>query len=154
MENGQTYVIWLSELRRSMGKLAILCKWAGIVLKIVFAHLGLELLLKCIELALVTVEIIVVRLLSEVLQDLTRWVVEVSWSTFGVQSLTLILRLWLALRVQWSGWAIRTFSRFTISWSLFLWGSWAILFYGWDVWVSTEVLNIVVEWVLTVLNNL
>tara|TARA_B110001450_G_C17581421_1_gene465093 strand:- start:338 stop:589 length:252 start_codon:yes stop_codon:yes gene_type:complete len=83
-----------------MGKLAILCKWAGIVLKIVFAHLGLELLLKCIELALVTVEIIVVRLLSEVLQDLTRWVVEVSWSTFGVQSLTLILRLWLALRVQ------------------------------------------------------
>jgi hypothetical protein len=100
LENGQTYVIWLSELRRSMSKLAILCKWACIVFKIVLAHLGLELLLKCIELALVSVEIIVVGLLSEMLQNLTRRVVEVSWSTFGVQSLTLILRLWLALRVQ------------------------------------------------------
>tara|TARA_B110000285_G_scaffold231569_1_gene300572 strand:- start:532 stop:783 length:252 start_codon:yes stop_codon:yes gene_type:complete len=83
-----------------VSKLAILLKWACIVFEIVLAHLGLELLLKCIELALVSVEIIVIGLLSEMLQNLTRRVVEVSWSTFGVQSLTLILRLWLALRVQ------------------------------------------------------
>lgn len=93
-------VIWLSELRRSMGELAVLLERAYIILKIVLAHLGLIFLLKCIELALVSIKVIVVRLLSEVLQNLTRWVVKVSWSSLRVQSFSLILRLWLALRVE------------------------------------------------------
>ena len=90
MENGQTYVIWLSEFRRSMSKLAILCKWACIVFKIVLAHLGLEILLKCIELALVSVEIIVVVLLGEMSKNFTWRIVEVSWSAVSIVSLTLI----------------------------------------------------------------
>ena len=83
-----------------MSKLAVLVERAGAGLGEVAAELSLVLLLERVELALVSVEIIVVGLLSEMLQNLTRRVVEVSWSTFGVQSLTLILRLWLALRVQ------------------------------------------------------
>jgi hypothetical protein len=49
-----------------------------------FAHLSLELLLKCIEMTLTTVEIIIVGLLGQVLQDFTWWVIEVSWSSLGV----------------------------------------------------------------------
>jgi hypothetical protein len=55
-----------------------------------FAHLGLELLLESIELTLVAIEIVVVGLLSEVSQDLAWWVVEVSWSSLGVNTLALI----------------------------------------------------------------
>jgi hypothetical protein len=67
-----------------MSELAILLKWASAILKEMFAHLGLELLLKCIEMTLTTVEIIIVGLLGQVLQDFTWWVVEVSWSSLGV----------------------------------------------------------------------
>ena len=85
-----------------MGELAILLKRAVASLKEVFAHLSFILLLESVELALVTIKVIVVGLLSQVLEDLTRRVVEVSWSSLRVQSLTLVLRLRLSLRVEGS----------------------------------------------------
>ena len=83
-----------------MSELAKLLEWANIVLKEMLAHLSLIFLFESVELALVTIKIIVIRLLSEMLQNLAWWVVEVSWSTFGVQSLALIFGLWFALRVE------------------------------------------------------
>jgi hypothetical protein len=88
-ESGLTKVLWkciirLSKLSRTMSELAILLKWASTILKEMFAHLSLELLLKCIEMTLTTVEIIIVGLLGQVLQDFTWWVVEISWSSLGV----------------------------------------------------------------------
>jgi hypothetical protein len=76
-----TYVIWLSQLGRSVSKLAELLEWALSRLEEMLAHLSLELLLQGVELALVAVEVVVVRLLSEVPEDLAWWVVKVSWST-------------------------------------------------------------------------
>lgn len=83
-----------------MSELAVLMKWTFIIFKEVFAHLSLKLLLKCVKLALVTVEVVIIGLLSEVLQNLTRRVVEVPWSSLGIESLALVLRLWLSLRVK------------------------------------------------------
>lgn len=85
-----------------MGELAILLKRAEASLKEVFAHLSLIFLLESVELALVTIKVIVIRLLSQVLEDLARRVVEVSWSSLRVQSLALILGLRLSLRVEGS----------------------------------------------------
>lgn len=53
-------VIWLSELSRSMSELTVLLKWTFIIFEIMLAHLGLVLLLKCVELTLVSVETVVV----------------------------------------------------------------------------------------------
>jgi hypothetical protein len=91
-------VIWkriacLSELNITMGKLAELVKWAGLVLQIVLAELGLILLLQSVDLALVSVEAVVVRLIGEASEDLTWWIVEVSWSTIGIKSFSLITSL-------------------------------------------------------------
>ena len=76
-----------------MSELAILLKWANVVFKEMLAHLSLIFLLKCIELALVTIEVVVIGLLSEMFQNLAWWIVKVSWSAFRVQSFSLILRL-------------------------------------------------------------
>ena len=56
-----------------------------------FAHLSFELLLQGVELTLVSVKVIVVRLLSQVSEHLAWRVVEVSWSSLGVNALALVL---------------------------------------------------------------
>ena len=91
-----TYVIWLSKLGRSVSELAELLKWALSGFKEMLAHLGLELLLESIELTLVAIEVVVVGLLSQVSQNLAWWVVEVSWSSLGVNALSLVSGLHLA----------------------------------------------------------
>ena len=150
-----TYVIWLSQFRWAMSKLTILFKWAWPTFKEMFAHLSFELLLKCIELTLVTVEVIIVWLLGQMLQNLTWWVVEVSWSSFGVETFSLILGLWLSLWVKWSGWTTLFGWRLTIFliflfflWSLHGWLNWLLNF-----WVTSKVEVLIVR-DLTVLNNL
>lgn len=60
----------------------------------VLAHLGLELLLEIVELTLVTIEIVVVRLLSEMSHDLAWWIVEVSLLTVWSE-LSVLLELWV-----------------------------------------------------------
>lgn len=60
----------------------------------VLAHLGLELLLEIVELTLVTIEIVVVRLLSEMSHDLAWWIVEVSLLTVWSE-LSVLLKLWV-----------------------------------------------------------
>jgi hypothetical protein len=82
-----------------MSELTVLLKWTFIIFEIMLAHLGLVLLLKCVELTLVSVETVVVGLLGKMLQNLTRRVVKVSWSSLGVQSFSLISGLWLTLGV-------------------------------------------------------
>lgn len=138
-----------------MSELAVLLKWAEASLKEMFAHLSLILLLESVELALVTVKVIVIGLLSQVLEDLARWVVEVSWSSLGVKSLTLILRLRLSLRVEGSCGATGLRAGFfSIGWSFLLRSDWVLFLDHWDFWVSSKVLDIGVERVLAVLNNL
>lgn len=70
-------IVGLSELLRAVGKLAVLSERAGAVLREVAAELGLVLLLERVELALVSVEVVVVRLLGQVSEDLLRRVVEI-----------------------------------------------------------------------------
>lgn len=72
-----TYVIGLSEFGWAMGELAVLLEWAGSVLQEMFAHLSFELLLQGVPSALVTVEVVIVRLLCEMSHDLAWRVVEV-----------------------------------------------------------------------------
>lgn len=60
-----------------------------------FAQLSLELLLQGVELSLVPIEIVIVRLLGQVSQNLAWRIVEVSWSALGVNSLALISLLLL-----------------------------------------------------------
>jgi hypothetical protein len=43
-----------------MSELTVLLKWTFIIFEIMLAHLGLVLLLKCVELTLVSVETVVV----------------------------------------------------------------------------------------------
>ena len=86
------WVIWLSKLFRSVSELAVMRKWAVSFLE-VLAHLGLELLLQGIELALSTVEIVIVVLLSEMSKNFTWRIVEVSWSSVGINTFSLITSL-------------------------------------------------------------
>jgi hypothetical protein len=79
-----------------VGELAKLLKGALSILKEMFAHLSLELLLQGIELTLVAVEVIVIGLLSQVSQDFAGRIVKVSWSSLGVNTLSLIFGLALA----------------------------------------------------------
>jgi len=111
------------------------------------AHLGLVLLLKCVELTLVSVETVVVGLLGKMLQNLTRRVVKVSWSSLGVQSFSLISGLWLTLGVLRSRCArsLWAFGFLSVSRGLFLWGRWHLLIGSWDFWMSSKVLDIGVE---------
>jgi len=71
-------IIGLSELVGAVGELAVLLKGATTLLKEVTAQLRLVLLLERVELALVTVEAVVLRLLSEVAEDLLGRVVEIA----------------------------------------------------------------------------
>jgi len=73
------WVIWLSKLFWSVGELAELVKWAFSLLREVLAHLGLEFLLQGIELALGTVEVVIVARLLKVSHDFSWWVVEISF---------------------------------------------------------------------------
>ena len=56
----KTYVVGLSEFLWSMSKLAVLLEWAFSVSEVVLAHLSLVLLLKSIELSLVSIEVVIV----------------------------------------------------------------------------------------------
>ena len=73
------WVIWLSKLFCSVSELAELAEWAVSVGCEVLAQLGLELLLQGIELALSTVEIVIVARLLKMSHDLSWWVVEISF---------------------------------------------------------------------------
>ena len=67
-----------------MGELAVLCKWAPMILKEMLAEASFIFLLQCVELTLVSVEIVVVGLLSEMPHDFSWWIVKVARSTLGV----------------------------------------------------------------------
>ena len=73
------WVIWLSKLFWSVSELAELVEWAFSVSLEVLAHLGLEFLLQGVELALGTVEIVIVAGLLKMSHDLSWWVVEISF---------------------------------------------------------------------------
>jgi hypothetical protein len=59
------------------------------------AELCLVLLLQLVAYALVAVEVLEVRLLSQLPEDLAWWVVEVPWASICVKSIALVA--WLAL---------------------------------------------------------
>lgn len=67
-----------------MSELAEFLKRTGSGLHEMLAQLGLVLLLKCVELALVTIEIVIVALLSQMTQNLGRRIIKVAWSTILV----------------------------------------------------------------------
>jgi hypothetical protein len=134
-----------------VSELAELLEWAFSSVEEMFAHLGLELLLESIKLTLISVEIVIVGLLSEVSQDLAWWVVEVSWSSLGVNALTLVSRLQAALAGLTRATALVgiTFGRGAILVVfVFLGSCWHL-----DIFVATDILEIVVSWHF-VLDNL
>lgn len=83
-----------------MGKLTILSERAFGILKVMFAELSFILLLKSVELSLISIEVVIVWLLSEVSHDFSWWVVKISWSSLCIVTLALIARLltsWIVL---------------------------------------------------------
>ena len=109
-----------------MGELAELLEWAGSLLHEVLAHLGLVFLLELVELTLVSIEVIVVILLCEMSEHFTWRVVEVSWSTVSVVTLTFVSlflgwRLSLLLLSGLVG-SSRWFNKGRSSWLLLLLG--------------------------------
>ena len=95
-----TYVRSCSELFVSVCELAELMEWARAVLQEMLAELGLVLLFQSVDLALVAVEAVVVGLVGEASEDLSWWVVEVPWSSVGVNTFSLITSL--LSRCVWS----------------------------------------------------
>jgi hypothetical protein len=85
-------IIWLSQIFLAMGKLTVLLERARLVVQPMSAELSFILLLESIELTLISVEIVVVRLLSQVTHDLSRWVVEIPWTSICIITLALIAR--------------------------------------------------------------
>jgi len=110
-----TYIIRLSELFRSMSKLAVLLKRALSSFHEVFAHLSLVFLLERVDLPLVPIEVVIVWLIGEAAEHFTWRIVEVAWSTVGVETLSLISTL-LRLATGASGWILRL--------AALVWGSW------------------------------
>ena len=79
-----------------MSELAVLLEWAFSLVEVMLAHLSLVLLLQSVELSLVSVEVVVVRLLSQMSHDLARWVVEVLlWLAIFIESSSVLSLLWL-----------------------------------------------------------
>lgn len=93
-----TYIVGLSEILLSVCELTILCKWTFVVFQEVLAQLSFIFLLQCVELALVSVEVVVVRLLSQVSHNFSRWIVEVPGSTLSINTFALVTSF-LAWRV-------------------------------------------------------
>lgn len=102
MKNEFTYVVWLSQLLWSVSELAVLVEWAFTLVQEVLAHLCLEFLFESEELSLVTVEIVVVALLSQVAHHFAWWVVEVPLLAIGIE--LSLLDLWLELASGQGAW--------------------------------------------------
>ena len=83
----------LSQIFWAMGKLAVLSKRALIIFNVVFAQLSFVFLFECIELALVSVEIIIVGLLGQVTHDFSWWIIKISWPSTCIITLSLVARL-------------------------------------------------------------
>lgn len=84
------WVVWLSQLSWSVSELAELHKWAVSLIHEMLAHLSLIFLFELVELSLVSVEIVIVVLLSEMSKNFTWRIVEVSWSSVSIVSLSFI----------------------------------------------------------------
>jgi hypothetical protein len=85
-------IVWLSEIFWSVGELTVLSEWTFVVVQVVLAQLSFVFLLQSIELALVSVEVVVVGLLSKVPHHFSRWVVEVPWSALCIHTFALVTR--------------------------------------------------------------
>jgi hypothetical protein len=85
-----TYIIWLSQILLPMGELTVLRKRAFGLLKIMLAELSFIFLLESVELTLVSVEIVVVGLLSEMPHHFSWWIIKVARSALGVIAFTFV----------------------------------------------------------------
>ena len=108
-----TYIVWLSEIFWSVGKLTVLSEWTFVVVQVVLAQLSFVFLLQSIELALVSVEVVVVGLLSKVPHHFSRWVVEVPWSALSIHTFALVTRSldwWWRLTGRWCRLSLRVWA--------------------------------------------
>lgn len=76
-----------------MRKLTILSERAFALLQPVFAELSFVLLLECVELSLISIEVVIVWLLGEVSHHFSWRIVKISWSALSIVTLALIARL-------------------------------------------------------------
>lgn len=92
-----TYIVCLSQFGRSVSELAELFKTASASFHEMFAKLSLVFLLKCVELSLITVKVVIVALLGQMTENFGWRVVEVAGSTvlitFIVSSFALLGRI-------------------------------------------------------------
>lgn len=86
-------IIGLSQIFCAMCELAVLSKWAHFVFQVVLAQLGFIFLFQSVELTLISVEVVVVRLLGQMAHDLSWWIIEISWPSLGIETFTLVARL-------------------------------------------------------------
>lgn len=85
-------IIWLSEIFLTMCKLTVLGQRALTVFEVVLAQLSFIFLFQSVELTLVSIEVVVVGLLSQVSHDLSGWIIEISWPSIGIKTLTFVAR--------------------------------------------------------------
>lgn len=85
-----TYIIRLSKILLAMSELTILCERTFVGLQEVLAQLSFIFLLQGVELTLVSVEIVIVLLLSKVSHDFSWRIVEVPGSTLCIEAFSLV----------------------------------------------------------------
>lgn len=85
-----TYIIGLSQIFLTVSELAVLSQWTLASIQEMFAHLSFIFLFQCVELTLISVEIVVVRLLSQMPHNFAWWVIEVSRSAICIETFTFI----------------------------------------------------------------
>lgn len=96
----KTYIIWLSQLLWSMSELAILGKRAVLVLHEVLAKLSLIFLFQRVKLTLISIEIFVIWLLSQLSNDFAWWIVKISFSLLIVRSFLLVFIFQIGIFVR------------------------------------------------------
>jgi len=97
-ESGLSKLLWkwvggLSELFLTVSELAVLVEWALSLFLPVLAHLGLELLFQGVELALCSVEVVIIAGLLQMSHNLAWRVVEIPFFSIWAQFALLKLKL-------------------------------------------------------------
>jgi len=128
----KTYIIWLSQLLWSVSELAILGKRAVLVLHEVLAKLSLIFLFQRVKLTLISIEIFVIWLLSQLSNDFAWWIVKISFSLLIVRSFLLVFIFQIGIFVRNSLGRIGIFFRI--------------------IFQSFSIFNLKVFWILLVLN--
>ena len=126
-----------------MSKLAVLCQWASCFLKPVLAQLSFVFLFQRVELTLVSIEIVVVRLLSQMAHHLAWRVIEISWTSLRIKTLGFIARLFTWWVVVRTGYKLRAGVQLSYKWVRCRLVQINLLFLLWSLWIWWPLLSVI-----------